>query len=415
MLRKFRNTLLLAGVLVFVAAATAAAGIRPDTFTLTPQAGVMIFEGNQAFESPGLVGGFALGYNFGSHWGTEGVLLYGSGKRKYSDQSIPITAAHLDLLYHFKEQEGLVPYASVFFGGLRLDTDDDMLAGYGVGLKYFLNEDVALRLDVKHLFDINYRDTEAYKRHEYYNMLAATAGVYFQFGGETAMVPLIKDADADGVHDVYDRCPGTSAGVKVDADGCAVKKEPVKLLDSDRDGVTDNLDLCPDTATGVAVDGKGCPVVTDKDLDGVIDVLDVCPDTPAKTVVDARGCPVQVTLAVALPEPALTFNLEYLPNEVEVRKDFAAEMEKMAEFIKANPGRRFVIEGHTDSVGSDASNMRLSLSRAEKIRDYLVEKMGISASLLEARGFGESNPVADNNTQEGRQQNRRVVIIAFPQ
>jgi OOP family OmpA-OmpF porin len=217
------------------------------------------------------------------------------------------------------------------------------------------------------------------------------------------------------VHDVYERCPGTSAGVKVDADGCAVKKEPVKLLDSDRDGVTDNLDLCPDTATGVAVDGKGCPVVTDKDLDGVIDVLDVCPDTPAKTVVDARGCPVQVTLAVALPEPALTFYLEYLPNEVEVRKDFAAEMKKMAEFVKANPGRRFVIEGHTDSVGSDASNMRLSLARAEKIRDYLVEKMGISASLLEARGFGESNPVADNNTQEGRQQNRRVVLIAFPQ
>lgn len=190
--------------------------------------------------------------------------------------------------------------------------------------------------------------------------------------------------------------------------------EPLPVIivpaDSDQDGISDNFDHCPDTAAGVVVDARGCPIVTDKDLDGVIDEQDVCPDTVAKTVVDVRGCPV-----VVLPEPAMTFYLEYLPNEAEARNDFAAEMEKMAEFIKANPDKRFVIEGHTDSVGNDADNMKLSLSRAEKIRAYLSEKMGIPASLLEARGFGEGNPVADNNTQEGRQQNRRVVIVALPQ
>ena len=180
--------------------------------------------------------------------------------------------------------------------------------------------------------------------------------------------------------------------------------------DSDQDGIFDNLDLCPGTPAGVVVDEKGCPVVTDKDHDGVVDTLDACPDTPAKTVVDARGCPV-----VVLPEPAMTFYLEYLPNESEVKIDFAAELQKMAEFVKDNPGKRFVIEGHTDSVGSDADNMKLSLLRAEKIRFYLSDKMGIPASLLEAHGFGESNPIADNNTQEGRQRNRRVVIIALPQ
>lgn len=180
-------------------------------------------------------------------------------------------------------------------------------------------------------------------------------------------------------------------------------------VDSDQDGVFDSADLCPDTAAGAAVYGNGCPIQTDKDRDGVFDAQDACPETPAGTKVDARGCP-----AVVLPEPEMTFYLEYLPNEADIRNDFAAEMQKMADFIKANPGKRFVIEGHTDSVSSDAANMKLSLLRAEKIKAYLAEKMGIPASLLEARGFGESNPVADNSTQEGRQQNRRVVIIALP-
>lgn len=186
-------------------------------------------------------------------------------------------------------------------------------------------------------------------------------------------------------------------------------------VDSDHDGIFDPSDLCPDTEAGVAVYNNGCPIQIDSDRDGVLDAQDACPDSPAGTAVDARGCPVPVVPAVVLPEPAMTFNLEYLPNESEVKKDFAAEMQKMADFVKANPGRRFVIEGHTDSVSNDVANMKLSLLRAEKIKAYLAEKMGIPVSLLEARGFGESNPVADNNTQEGRQQNRRVVIIALPQ
>lgn len=189
----------------------------------------------------------------------------------------------------------------------------------------------------------------------------------------------------------------------------------VAPVDSDQDGIVDPVDLCPDTQAGVAIDEKGCPLMTDLDLDGVIDVRDACPGTPAQTTVDARGCPVPVVPVVELPEPAMTFDLEYLPNTIEVSSAFAVEMQRMSDFIKANSGKRFVIEGYTDSVGNEAANMKLSLQRAEKIKAYLVEKMGIAASLLEARGFGESSPVADNSTQAGRVQNRRVVVIALPQ
>ena len=68
------------------------------------------------------------------------------------------------------------------------------------------------------------------------------------------------------------------------------------------------------------------------------------------------------------------------------------------------------IEGHTDNTGDDASNKTLSQSRAEAVRDYLVEQ-GIDASRLEAVGLGEEQPVADNNTEEGRAQNRRVELV----
>jgi OOP family OmpA-OmpF porin len=188
----------------------------------------------------------------------------------------------------------------------------------------------------------------------------------------------------------------------------------VAPVDGDQDGIFDPADRCPHTAAGVAVDEKGCPVVTDQDLDGVMDASDACPGTPIETAVDDRGCPLPVVPAVELPEPAMTFDLEYQPNAIEVSSAFAAEMERMMDFVRAHPGRRFVIEGHTDSVGNAADNMKLSLQRAEKIKVYLVEKMGVAVSLLEARGFGESNPVADNSTQAGRLQNRRVVVIVLP-
>jgi OOP family OmpA-OmpF porin len=184
--------------------------------------------------------------------------------------------------------------------------------------------------------------------------------------------------------------------------------------DSDQDGVLDYLDFCPGTAAGIAVDEKGCPVVTDKDRDGVPDALDACPNTPAGTAVDARGCPV-VLLAEPAAVPVLTLLLEYLPDSSAVSDDFAAELKQAADFVAAYPGRRFIIEGHTDSIGNAAVNLQLSRQRAEKVKAYLVEQTGISPALLEARGFGESNPVADNSSQEGRRQNRRIVMIALPQ
>jgi len=110
-----------------------------------------------------------------------------------------------------------------------------------------------------------------------FSNFAGNIGVSVMLGSKS-----LGDADADGVTDADDRCPGTPAGADVDKSGCP--------LDSDKDGVLDGLDRCPGTPTGVKVDQSGCPL--DSDKDGVPDGVDRCPNSPAGAAVDESGCPV---------------------------------------------------------------------------------------------------------------------------
>jgi OOP family OmpA-OmpF porin len=86
-----------------------------------------------------------------------------------------------------------------------------------------------------------------------------------------------------------------------------------------------------------------------------------------------------------------------------------ATLDVAAETLRACPNVRSIVGGHTDSVGSDAYNQGLSLRRAESVRNYL-SNHGVSSSRLQAKGYGESQPVADNSTQDGRALNRRVEL-----
>jgi len=209
------------------------------------------------------------------------------------------------------------------------------------------------------------------------------------------------DTDGDGVPDHLDKCPGTPRGVKVDATGCP--------LDTDGDGVPDHLDKCPGTPRGVKVDATGCPL--DTDGDGVPDHLDRCPDTPRGTKVDANGCPVRVTEPI-FKEGKKSLVLEGVTFEYDSAKltaESTAVLDKVAASLVEWSDVNVEVNGHTDSKGADAYNMKLSQARAEAVRDYLVSK-GVASSRLAAKGFGETKPIADNKTDEGRAQNRRVEL-----
>jgi OmpA-OmpF porin, OOP family len=223
---------------------------------------------------------------------------------------------------------------------------------------------------------------------------------------------MIVRADVRGRNDFVggqqDRLVDYMAGLKLQfywgGNTCLAEEAPPPLppppppapADSDGDGVTDNLDRCPGTPAGAAVDTVGCEL--DADGDGVPDSRDKCLATPRGDKVDTVGC-------------SLTRKLEvFFDNDSsKLKPDSFKDLDLAVQFLKAVPTATGIIEGHTDSSGSDSYNQRLSEQRAKAVRDYIVS-MGIDASRIEARGFGESQPVADNSTTEGRAQNRRVVL-----
>ncbi len=205
------------------------------------------------------------------------------------------------------------------------------------------------------------------------------------------------DGDGDGVPDSRDRCSNTPSGTSVDANGCP--------RDSDGDGVPDARDRCANTPQNADVDANGCP--TDSDNDGVPDGIDRCADTEAGADVDARGCPV-----LFATEEETTLVLEGVTFETgsaELTASARSTLNVVAESLNGNPDVRVEVAGHTDNTGSRAFNVQLSQDRAESVRSYL-QSRGVTASRMEARGYGPDEPTATNATAAGRQQNRRVEL-----
>lgn len=106
----------------------------------------------------------------------------------------------------------------------------------------------------------------------------------------------------------------------------------------------------------------------------------------------------------------LSGGLLFRSNEANLMPGAEAQLDRLVEALATTPDRNIVVEGHTDSQGSDAYNMDLSRRRAESVRNYLVHK-GFPAARVRAMGFGERRPIADNTTNEGRSNNRRVEVV----
>jgi len=200
------------------------------------------------------------------------------------------------------------------------------------------------------------------------------------------------DTDGDGVVDKDDKCP-TVAGLK-NLGGCP---------DADGDGITDGDDKCPNES-GPAANG-GCPY-QDKDGDGVLDKDDKCPDV--KGTVANNGCPeITVEEKRILNEYAKTILFD--TGKSTIKSESEKVLGDIRDILNKYPDAKFTVEGHTDSIGSEKNNQRLSASRATAVKDYLVSH-GVSQFRLSSKGYGEAKPIASNKTKDGRKQNRRVEI-----
>jgi outer membrane protein OmpA-like peptidoglycan-associated protein len=212
------------------------------------------------------------------------------------------------------------------------------------------------------------------------------------------------DNDNDGIVDTLDACPNTPG--PVENHGCPI-------LDRDGDGIPDWADACPDQAGPPNADPtkNGCPDL-DRDHDGIPNDVDACPDEPGVPDPDPKknGCPRKMSLVVVKKdkiEIKQQINFEFAKATIKGAQSFKI-LDEVVLVLKDYPGiKKVKVEGHTDSVGPAAMNLKLSQARAESVVKYLTSK-GVDPERLEAVGYGLTRPIASNATEKGRAQNRRT-------
>jgi OmpA-OmpF porin, OOP family len=216
------------------------------------------------------------------------------------------------------------------------------------------------------------------------------------------------DTDKDGLPDDIDLCPTEPEDKKPPNpdDGCPTPP------DRDGDGIPDSADKCPDTPEDFdkVDDQDGCPE-DDPDKDGIGDAKDACPKEPGEQNADAEknGCPNFIRRISGSNEIQILKKVEFTTGKSTILTQSYPILDEVVRLLKVNPEiKHLAIEGHTDNRGSDDLNEKLSTDRSNAVMEYLIKKGGIAADRLSAAGFGPRRPIADNNTGDGRQKNRRV-------
>ncbi|ADZ90891.1 OmpA family protein [Marinomonas mediterranea] len=148
--------------------------------------------------------------------------------------------------------------------------------------------------------------------------------------------------------------------------------------------------------------------LADGDRDGVIDARDHCANTPAGSRVDNVGCSAESSKLLSVE-----LNILFDSGKDIVKPRYYSEVKKLADFMRKNPQSSIVIEGHTDDVGSEELNLGLSQRRASAIASVLTDSFMVRKSRVKGVGYGETRPIATNDTATGREQNRRVVAEIF--
>lgn len=336
------------------------------------------------------------------------------------------------------EKYWVQPYLNLGIGGHKYGVYYGAFLPLGVGMKVNLFDDAQFFINSIYRVPITPETANYHLQHS----IGFAASLV-----KKKPVPVILDRDGDGIPDNVDACPDDPGPAELqgcpDRDGDGIpdkddkcpdvkglaKYQGCPIPDTDGDGINDEEDKCP-TVPGLAR-YQGCPI-PDTDKDGINDEEDKCPTVPG--VARYQGCPIPDTdgdgvndeedKCITIPGPKENFGCPIIPEEIKKRVDIAAKnilfitgsfklqtksfkgLNDVAKIMSENPGMSLNIDGHTDHVGSDEMNLKLSQNRADAVKNYIVSK-GIDPSRITATGYGESKPIATNATAAGRQQNRR--------
>ena len=320
-----------------------------------------VFEGDQDIKNKPVYG-LRVGYDFTEKCSAELVFDYistdytGSG----TDVSTDVFNYRLEGLYHFFPDKQIVPFFAVGAGGQSIDynsrNESKTMAAfdYGVGVKFYLAEWLALRFDARHVLAFGSIE----------HNLEYTAGLSFYFGGPSKVAePVVEQRKAEA-----------ATIMKV-------------VADSDRDGVLDDIDKCPDTPAGTKVGKDGCPEI--KEIKAA----------PKAEIAFERQL---------LEKKRVTLLVQFEKGKAIVKPEYSDDIKKIADVMKKHSNLNILVEGHTCNLGRKEYNLKLSQRRAEAVKAFLVNKYGIDSDRIATKGFGFSRPIADNKTKAGREKNRRI-------
>jgi OmpA-OmpF porin, OOP family len=322
-----------------------------NSWYLVTQAGYLWTDSHRDAGSD-VVYGLAVGHQFVPEVGLEFEALRSEHKLK-GDGHLTLSSLMVNCVLSAVEDQPLIPFASLGAGVIR-----DHLPGVRSADAFAAQVGIGLHLQALKT------DTFAFNVVPQIRMRWDSDG----FLGSRGMYDWIATV---GVQWVWSKAKTAPAQFSTapSAPPPAVVTPP---LDSDGDGVPDSRDQCPGTPPGVAVDEYGCP---------------------RRGAVTLRGV-----------------NFEF--NSTTLTRDSHAELDAVAKDLQIHPRLKVELQGHTDSSGSASYNQALSQRRAEAVRDYLVSR-GIPGAQMSAKGYGETQPIADNSTSAGRMENRRVVMAVL--
>lgn len=336
-------------------AGAAFAQMRAGAFTLSPMAGGYSFDDERDLLDLGRMYTLGMGYNFNKFFAAELGLSYihTDADLCCGDDDVYAYQPRLDFLFHLVPDARFVPYLAVGGGGLFYDDDnlpddeqldDSGMVNGGLGVKYFMTDNIALRVDGR--YNYLFEDSN--------NDFSLVAGITFQLGGEAEKIesePRAMEA------------PAEPEEVEAPAPEPDVAAEPAPA--------------------------------------------------PAPEPVPAPEPEVEVEIAPEVVVEPVKVTVYFDSDSSRVKQLYHKNLQKVGRFLKQYPDSRARIEGHTDSKGKKAYNMELSRRRAESVKSYLVNQFGVAPYRFDLKWYGESRPVADNSTPEGRQLNRRAITITI--
>ncbi|MBT1072438.1 OmpA family protein [Pelotalea chapellei] len=333
--------------LVVAMAVQAEAANREGQFSVSPVIGGITFDGPQHLATRPFFG-IRGGYNFTDHLGVEALLDYARIDATRGGGEANFFRYGGELLYHFMPEKRLVPYVAAGYGGLNFDESRGSMFkttkgvfDYGLGLKYFVTDSIALRGDVRHL---------VYKVGDTRNAVEYSLGLYIPFGGSPAAAAAVQPAP-------------------IVAEPAPAQAEPQAQPPAPEAGQQTQLQ-----------------------------------EPPLEPVPASEPQPGRYKYCIGL-------NIEFDIDKSKIRPEFHDEIARVGNFMKTYDTTTAVIEGHSDSVGTPEHNAKLSLARAESVKQYLVTTFGIDPARLTAKGYGPWRPVADNTTEAGKQKNRHIDAI----